>query len=219
MTSLGGCPVEVDGWGIDACYSGTQKCLSCPPGLSPVTFGPRALEVVRRRRTKVQSWYLDLTMIEKYWGAERVYHHTAPISMNYALAEALRLVEEEGLEARFERHRQNHLALAAGLEALGFRFVVEPARRLWMLNSVYLPALGGGCDEARLRRRLLDEFSIEVGGGLGAFKGKIWRIGLMGESSRRVNVFRLLEALEVMLPQAGVSVRPGAAVAAAEACI
>jgi len=219
VTSLGGCPVEADGWGIDACYSGTQKCLSCPPGLSPVTFGTRALEAVRRRRTKVQSWYLDLTMIEKYWGAERVYHHTAPISMNYALAEALRLVEEEGLEARFERHRQNHLALGAGLEALGFRFVVEPVRRLWMLNSVYLPALGEGHDEARLRRQLLDEFSIEVGGGLGAFKGKIWRIGLMGESSQRVNVIRLLEALEVMLPQAGVSVRPGAAVAAAEACV
>jgi alanine-glyoxylate transaminase/serine-glyoxylate transaminase/serine-pyruvate transaminase len=183
-----------------------------------VTFAPRVLEAIRGRRSKVPSWYLDLTMIEKYWGAERVYHHTAPISMNYALAEALRLVEEEGLEARFERHRRNHLALAAGLEALGFRFVVEPARRLWMLNSVYLPALGEGHDEAHLRRRLLDEFSIEVGGGLGAFKGKIWRIGLMGESSRRVNVIRLLEALEVMLPQAGASVRPGAAVAAAEAC-
>jgi alanine-glyoxylate transaminase/serine-glyoxylate transaminase/serine-pyruvate transaminase len=219
VTSLGGAPVEVDGWKIDACYSGTQKCLSCPPGLAPVTFGPRALEAIRRRRAKVQSWYLDLTMIEKYWGAERVYHHTAPISMNYALAEALRLVEEEGLEARFERHRRNHLALAAGLEALGFRFVVEPARRLWMLNSVFLPALGAGQDEAKLRRRLLDEFSIEVGGGLGAFKGKIWRIGLMGESSRRENVLRLLEALEKMLPDAGVALSAGAAVSAAQACV
>jgi len=218
VTSLGGCPVEVDGWGIDACYSGTQKCLSCPPGLSPLTFGERALEALRRRRSKVQSWYLDLTMIEKYWGAERVYHHTAPISMSYALAEALRVVEEEGLEARFERHRRNHLALAAGLEALGFRFVVEPDRRLWMLNSVYLPALASGRDEAQLRRRLLDDFSIEVGGGLGAFKGKIWRIGLMGESSRRVNVMRLLEALEVLLPDAGVTLRAGASLAAAEAC-
>ena len=218
MTSLGGCPVEVDRWKIDACYSGTQKCLSCPPGLAPVTFGPRALEALRRRRSKVQSWYLDLTMIEKYWGAERVYHHTAPISMNYALAEALRLVVEEGLEARFERHRRNHLALAAGLEALGFRFVVDPPRRLWMLNSVFLPPLGVGQDEARLRRRLLDEFSIEVGGGLGAFKGKIWRIGLMGESSRREKVLRLFSALEQILPDAGVPVRAGAAAGAAEAC-
>jgi alanine-glyoxylate transaminase/serine-glyoxylate transaminase/serine-pyruvate transaminase len=218
VTSLGGCPVEVDRWKIDACYSGTQKCLSCPPGLAPVTFGPRALEALRRRRSKVQSWYLDLTMIEKYWGAERAYHHTAPISMNYALAEALRLVVEEGLEARFERHRRNHLALAAGLEALGFRFVVEPPRRLWMLNSVFLPPLGVGQDEARLRRRLLDEFSIEVGGGLGAFKGKIWRIGLMGESSRREKVLRLFSALEQILPGAGVPVRTGAAAAAAGAC-
>jgi alanine-glyoxylate transaminase/serine-glyoxylate transaminase/serine-pyruvate transaminase len=218
VTSLGGCPVEVDRWKIDACYSGTQKCLSCPPGLAPVTFGPRALEALRRRRTKVQSWYLDLTMIEKYWGAERVYHHTAPISMSYALAEALRLVVEEGLTARFERHRRNHLALAAGLEALGFRFVVEPSRRLWMLNSVFLPPLSDGQDEARLRRRLLEEHSIEVGGGLGALKGKIWRIGLMGESSRREKVLRLLSALERILPDAGVRVSAGAATAAAEAC-
>src|SRR5882724_2403448 len=196
VTSLAGCPVEIDGWQVDACYSGTQKCLSCPPGLSPVTFGPRALEAMRARRSKVQSWYLDVTMLEKYWSADRVYHHTAPISMNYALAEALRVVLEEGLEARFARHRANHLALAAGLEALGFRFVVEPSSRLWMLNSVYLPPLGEGADEARLRRRLLDEFSIEVGGGLGTFKGKIWRIGLMGESSKRENVLRLLAALE-----------------------
>jgi alanine-glyoxylate transaminase / serine-glyoxylate transaminase / serine-pyruvate transaminase len=217
VTSLGGCPVEVDRWKIDACYSGTQKCLSCPPGLAPVTFGPRALEALRRRRSKVQSWYLDLTMIEKYWGAERAYHHTAPISMNYALAEALRLVEEEGLEARFERHRRNHFALAAGLQALGFRFVVEPSRRLWMLNSVFLPPLGAGQDEARLRRRLLDDFSIEVGGGLGSFRGKIWRIGLMGESSRREKVSRLFAALERILPNAGVPVRAGAAAAAAEA--
>jgi alanine-glyoxylate transaminase/serine-glyoxylate transaminase/serine-pyruvate transaminase len=218
VTSLGGCPVEVDAWGIDACYSGTQKCLSCPPGLSPVTFGPRALAAIRGRRHKVQSWYLDVSMIEKYWSAERVYHHTAPISMNYALFEALRVVAEEGLEARFARHHANHKALVAGLEALGFRFVVEPDRRLWMLNSVFLPELGPGLDEAKLRRRLLDEFSIEVGGGLGAFKGKIWRIGLMGESSRKENVLRLLAALEKILPDAGVAVRAGAAAAAAEAC-
>jgi alanine-glyoxylate transaminase/serine-glyoxylate transaminase/serine-pyruvate transaminase len=217
VTSLGGCPVEVDGWQIDACYSGTQKCLSCPPGLSPVTFGPRALETMRGRRAKVQSWYLDVTMIEKYWSADRVYHHTAPISMNYALAEALRVVLDEGLEVRFARHLANHLALVAGLEALGFRFVVEPRRRLWMLNSVYLPPLAEGQDEARLRRRLLDEFSIEVGGGLGGFKGKIWRIGLMGESSQRENVLRLLDALEKLLPQAGHAVAAGTGIAAAEA--
>jgi alanine-glyoxylate transaminase / serine-glyoxylate transaminase / serine-pyruvate transaminase len=217
VTSLGGCPVEVDAWQIDACYSGTQKCLSCPPGLSPVTFSARAVEAIRKRRAPVQSWYLDLTMIEKYWGAERVYHHTAPISMNYALAEALRLVVEEGLEARFARHRRNHRALAAGLEALGFRFVVEPPeRRLWMLNAVFLPTLGAGLDEAALRRRLLEQFSIEVGGGLGPFKGKIWRIGLMGESSRHENVVALLSALEKILPDAGCAVRAGAAIAAAE---
>ena len=216
VTSLGGCPVEVDGWQIDACYSGTQKCLSCPPGLSPVTFGPRALAAMRERRSKVQSWYLDVTMIEKYWSADRVYHHTAPISMSYALAEALRVALDEGLEARFARHRANHLALAAGLEALGFRFVVEPSRRLWMLNSVYLPPLADGHDEAKLRRRLLDEFDIEVGGGLGTFKGKIWRIGLMGESSKRENVVRLLAALEKLLPEAGHAVASGRGVAAAE---
>ncbi len=214
VTSLGGCPVRVDDWQIDACYSGTQKCLSCPPGLSPVTFGPRALEAIRRRRTKVASWYLDLTMIEKYWGAERVYHHTAPISMNYALAEALRLVLEEGLEARHRRHRENHRALAAGLEALGFRFVVEPERRLWMLNSVFLPE---GLDEAKLRRLLLQDHGIEVGGGLGSLKGKIWRIGLMGESSRRTHVLAFLAALEEILSAAGRPVKPGSALAAAQA--
>ena len=214
VTSLGGCPVRVDDWQIDACYSGTQKCLSCPPGLSPVTFGPRALEAIRRRRTKVASWYLDLTMIEKYWGAERVYHHTAPISMNYALAEALRLVLEEGLEARHRRHRENHRALAAGLEALGFRFVVEPERRLWMLNSVFLP---DGLDEAKLRRLLLQDHGIEVGGGLGSLKGKIWRIGLMGESSRRTHVLAFLAALEEILSAAGRPVKPGSALAAAQA--
>jgi alanine-glyoxylate transaminase/serine-glyoxylate transaminase/serine-pyruvate transaminase len=218
VTSLAGCPVEVDRWKIDACYSGTQKCLSCPPGLAPVTFSARAREAIRRRRSKVQSWYLDVSMIEKYWGAERVYHHTAPISMSYALAEALRVVLEEGLEPRFARHRGNHLALAAGLEALGFSFVVEPTRRLWMLNSVLLPPLLASHDEAALRRRLLEEFSIEIGGGLGAFKGKIWRIGLMGESSRRENVVRLLAALEKILPDAGHPVRAGSGVAAAEAC-
>jgi alanine-glyoxylate transaminase/serine-glyoxylate transaminase/serine-pyruvate transaminase len=214
VTSLGGCPVRIDEWGIDAAYSGTQKCLSCPPGLAPVTFGPRALDAIRRRQSKVPSWYLDVTMIEKYWGRERVYHHTAPISMNYALAEALRLVLEEGLEARFERHRRNHLALVGGLEALGCRLLVEPQSRLWMLNSVVLPS---GLDEAALRRQLLLEYGIEVGGGLGPLQGKIWRIGLMGESSRREHVLRLLAALEEMFRAAGRPVKPGEAVAAAVA--
>jgi alanine-glyoxylate transaminase / serine-glyoxylate transaminase / serine-pyruvate transaminase len=210
VTSLAGCPVRIDDWGVDACYSGTQKCLSCPPGLSPVTFSDRAREVIRARKTKVVSWYLDVSMIEKYWGAERVYHHTAPISMSYALAEALRIVLEEGLPARFARHRRNHLALAAGLEALGFRFVVEAPHRLPMLNSMFLP---DGVEEAPLRRKLLEETGIEVGGGLGPFKGKIWRIGLMGESSRIGKVLGLLSALEAMMPGHR---EPGAAVAAAQ---
>src|SRR5206468_4665377 len=148
VTSLGGVPVEIDGWGIDAVYSATQKCLSCPPGLAPVTFGPRALDVLHRRKTRVQSWYLDLTMLEKYWGEERVYHHTAPISMNYALYEALRLVLEEGAEVRFARHRLNSEALVAGLEALGLTMAVAAGERLWMLNSVRIPA---GVDDAAVR--------------------------------------------------------------------
>jgi alanine-glyoxylate transaminase/serine-glyoxylate transaminase/serine-pyruvate transaminase len=214
VTSLAGIPVAVDEWGVDACYSGTQKCLSCPPGLSPVTFSARAVQSIRGRKSKVRSWYLDVTMIERYWGAERVYHHTAPVSMNFALAEALRMVVEEGLDARFARHRENHRALAAGLEALGFGFVVERPYRLPMLNAVTLPA---GLEEATLRRRLLDDFSIEVGGGLGPFRGKIWRIGLMGESCRAANVLALLGAVEEILAGAGASIEPGCAIAAAEA--
>jgi alanine-glyoxylate transaminase/serine-glyoxylate transaminase/serine-pyruvate transaminase len=214
VTSLGGCPVEIDRLGIDAAYSGTQKCLSCPPGLSPVTFGAAAVAALRARTRPVQSWYLDLTMLEKYWGEERVYHHTAPISMNYALYEALRLVLEEGLEARFRRHRRNHEALVAGLEALGLAMAVAPGERLWMLNSVRVPE---GADDAALRRALLDEEGIEIGGGLGPLKGKVWRIGLMGESSREVNVRRLLDALERLLPRHGARVPGGGAgVAAAD---
>ena len=213
VTSLGGCPVGVDRLGIDAAYSGTQKCLSCPPGLSPVTFGARALAALRARTRPVQSWYLDLGMIERYWGEERVYHHTAPISMNYALYEALRLVVEEGLEARFERHRVNHEALVAGLEALGLTMAVAPPHRLWMLNSVRIP---DSVDDVAVRRALLDTEGIEIGGGLGPLKGRTWRIGLMGESSRRANVTRLLDALERTLPQHGLTVPAGAGVAAAE---
>jgi alanine-glyoxylate transaminase/serine-glyoxylate transaminase/serine-pyruvate transaminase len=213
VTSLGGCPIRVDAWDIDACYSGTQKCLSCPPGLSPVTFGARALAVLRARRRKVQSWYLDLTMIEKYWGEERVYHHTAPISMNFALYEALRLVEAEGLEPRWRRHEQNHRALKAGLAAMGLQLAAQEQHQLWMLNSVAIPA---GVDDARVRATLLEEFNIEIGGGLGPLKGKTWRIGLMGESSTAANVLLILGALGRVLPRCGHAVEPGAAVAAAE---
>ncbi len=213
VTSLGGCSVGIDRLGIDAAYSGTQKCLSCPPGLSPITFGERALERLRARTRPVQSWYLDLTMIERYWGAERVYHHTAPISMNYGLYEALRLVIEEGLDARFARHRLNHEALVAGLEALGLVMAVAPPHRLWMLNSVRIPA---GVDDAALRRALLESEGIEIGGGLGPLKGQTWRIGLMGVSSSRTSVTRLLSALERLLPRHGVTVPAGAAVTAAE---
>jgi alanine-glyoxylate transaminase / serine-glyoxylate transaminase / serine-pyruvate transaminase len=214
VTSLGGAPVEIDGWEVDAAYSGTQKCLSCPPGLAPVTFGPRAVEVLRARKSKVRSWYLDVAMLEKYWGEERVYHHTAPISMNYALREALRIVAEEGLPARFARHRRNHEALAAGLGALGLALAAEEGHRLPMLNAVTVP---DGVDEARVRGRLLAEHGIEIGGGLGPMKGKVWRIGLMGESSRRAHVLAVLAALEEAFAAEGRSVAPGTALAAAEA--
>lgn len=213
VTSLGGCPLKVDEWKIDACYSGTQKCLSCPPGLSPVTFSPAAQDVLRNRTHKVQSWYLDLTLLEKYWGEERVYHHTAPISMNYALREALRLVLEEGLEARFRRHERNHLALAAGLDALGMQLAAQEGCRLWMLNSVTIP---DGIDEAAIRQQLLAEYNIEIGAGLGAFKGKVWRIGLMGESSTRSNVLLVLSALEAVLQQQGHRCPIGAGLHAAQ---
>lgn len=196
VTSLGGCPVALDDWGVDAAYSGTQKCLSAPPGLAPVSFSPRAVEVVQRRKTKVQSWYLDLNLLASYWGEERVYHHTAPISMNYALHEALRLVLMEGLPARWHRHEQNHQQLKAGLESLGIQFVAQEGYRLWQLNAVTVPP---GVDEAAVRRRLLDEFGIEIGAGLGPWKGKVWRIGLMGESCRAENVDRLLTALRCVL--------------------
>ena len=212
VTSLAGCPVRVDEWGIDACYSGTQKCLSCPPGLAPLTFSPRAVEVLRNRRSKVQSWYLDLTMIEKYWGAERVYHHTAPISMSFALYEALRIVLEEGLEARWERHRRNHEALRAGLAAIGLSIASQPGHQLWQLNSVAIPE---GVDDVAVRGRLLQDYGIEIGAGLGPLKGKTWRIGLMGENSRPASVLTLLEALEHVLPSAGLALAPGAALAAA----
>jgi alanine-glyoxylate transaminase/serine-glyoxylate transaminase/serine-pyruvate transaminase len=196
VTSLGGVPVNIDAWGVDVAYSGTQKCLSCPPGLGPLTVGPRARAVLRERKTRVPNWYLDLTMVEKYWGAERTYHHTAPISMNYAIREALRLVVEEGLEARFERHRANAELLWQGLESLGLEPCVALDHRLPTLTTVWVPE---GVDELAIRRQLLNEYNIEIAGGLGAYKGRAWRIGLMGYSSQRENVLLLLSALERLL--------------------
>lgn len=208
VTSLGGAPLEVDAWGIDACYSGSQKCLSCPPGLAPITFSPRAIARMEQRKTKVQSWYLDVSMIRSYWGGERAYHHTAPVNMTYALREALRILHEEGLEARWARHQQHHRALRAGLEALGLRYV--PERSLPMLNAVHVPE---GVDDAATRRALLEQHGIEIGGGLGPFKGRAWRIGLMGASCTRRHVTALLGALGMLLPGASA----GDALAAADA--
>ena len=214
VTSLAGCPLKIDEWSIDACYSGTQKCLSCPPGLAPVTFSPAAQDAMRKRQHKVQSWYLDLNMLEKYWGEDRVYHHTAPISMNYALREALRLVCEEGLAARYRRHERNHRALTAGLAALGMGLAAQDGHRLWMLNSVTIP---DGVDDRSVRRQLLETYGIEIGAGLGAFAGRVWRIGLMGESSTQANVELVLDALESVLAAHGHACPRGAGVAAAHA--
>lgn len=196
VTSLGGVPVYVDDWGIDIAYSGTQKALSCPPGLAPLTVSPRAEEVLRQRKSKVLSWYLDLTMVQKYWGADRTYHHTAPITMIYALREALRVVLEEGLERRWQRHRRNAELLWQGLEDLGLELFVPEEYRLPTLTTVRVPA---GMNEAFLRRRLLEDYNIEIAGGLGDLKGQIWRIGLMGFSSQRGNVLLLLAALREMM--------------------
>ena len=212
VTSLGGHELRVDDWRIDACYSGTQKCLSCPPGLAPVTFSAAALAAMDRRKTKCRSWYLDLSLIRNYWSADRAYHHTAPVNMTYALREALRAVLEEGLETRISRHRRNHLALRAGLEAMGLSYI--PKASLASLNAVVVPA---GVDDGRVRARLLAEFGIEIGGGLGPFKGKAWRIGLMGASSTQRNVTLLLGALEMLLRDGGVRLVPGAGLEAAAA--
>ncbi len=212
VTSLGGTKVDVDGWRIDACYSGSQKCLSCPPGLAPVTFGEAAMKVIESRKTKVQSWYLDMSMIRQYWGSERLYHHTAPVNMNYALLEALRMIKEEGLESRWGRHLTNHKILRAGLAAMGIRYLPEPGHELPMLNAVSIP---DGVDDVTARKQLLNEFNIEIGGGLGAFKGKAWRIGLMGSACTISNVMLVLSAIEKCLADQGVKLKPGAGVAAA----
>ena len=212
VTSLGGMKVDVDGWKIDACYSGSQKCLSCPPGLAPVTFNEAAMNAVGNRKTKVQSWYLDMSMIRRYWGSERLYHHTAPVNMNYALLESLRIIREEGLEARWRRHATNHKILKAGLSAMGIRYLPEPGYELPMLNAVSIPQ---GVDDLAVRKQLLDEFNIEIGGGLGDFKGKAWRIGLMGSACTLSNVMLALAAIEKSLTDQGVKLKPGAGIAAA----
>jgi len=212
VTSLAGIPVEIDRLQIDAAYSGSQKCLGCPPGLSPVTFGPKALEAMDNRKKKVSSWYLDIGLLRNYWGNNRAYHHTAPINMNYALHQALRLVLAEGLEARYARHHLHHLALKAGLNAMGIQYSVAADVSLPMLNSVLIP---DGVDDAAVRGQLLNEFGIEIGGGLGPMKGKTWRIGLMGDAAKKSNVLVFLAALEQCLNKQGVKPSPGAGVAAA----
>ena len=214
VTSLAGLPVEIDRLGIDAAYSGSQKCLGCPPGLAPVTFGPKALEVMDQRKKKVSSWYLDIGLLRNYWDNNRAYHHTAPINMNYALHQALRLVLEEGLDARFARHKLHHTALKTGLEAMNIRYSVAAETSLPMLNSVLIP---DGADDASVRSQLLNEFGIEIGGGLGPMKGKTWRIGLMGEAAKKSNVLLFLAALEQCLNRQGIRPAPGAAIAAANA--
>ena len=200
VTSLGGMPVSIDENGIDIAYSGTQKCLSAPPGLAPMTLSPMALAALRARETPCVSWYLDLKLIDEYWGASHRYHHTTPITMFYALREALRLCQEETLEARFARHRLNHLAFVAGVEALGLKMHVPAEHRLWTLNT---PRLPDGCDDGLVRKRLLAEFGIEVLGGFGPLAGKILRVGLMGASSQRKYVLLLLCALETCLRASG----------------
>jgi alanine-glyoxylate transaminase / serine-glyoxylate transaminase / serine-pyruvate transaminase len=213
VTSLACVPVEIDKWKVDASYSCTQKGLSAPPGLAPTTFSARAIEVIKNRKTKCKSWYLDVGMIANYWGSNRVYHHTAPITMNYALYEALRVVLEEGLEARWARHRANAAALHAGFAAMGLKLAAQEGHRLPQLTTVGVPE---GIDEAKVRSELLRIFNIEIAAGLGPLKGKVWRVGLIGESSQQSNVFLLLAALEQILAAMGYEVARGLALAAAE---
>ncbi len=213
VATLGGIPLDVDKQRLDICFSGSQKTLSAPPGMAPITVGPRVEEVIRARKTKVQSWYFDLTPVMNYWGKERTYHHTPPISLIFGLREAMRLALEEGLEARWERHRQNQQALVAGLEAMGHElFVPNPADRLVTVTAVKVPK---GIDDFKVRNQLLDEFNIEIAGGFGPVKGHIWRVGLMGYSSQKANVLLFLAAFEKVLLDHGFRVPPGAGVAAA----
>ena len=216
VTSLGGIELQVDQWGADAVYSGTQKCLSCIPGISPVTFSARAVERIRNRSHKVQSWFLDMQLVMGYWGgsSKRAYHHTAPVNDLYALHESLVMLQEEGLEAAFQRHRHNHLALVAGLEAMGLAMAVAPECRLPQLNSVMIP---DGVDDAAVRAALLEEFDLEIGAGLGALAGKTWRIGLMGFASNERNVITCLSALEAILCRQNAPINAGKALNAAQA--
>ncbi len=213
VTSLGCLPVEIDRLGADICFSCTQKGIGAPPGLSPITFSARAMESVRKRKQKCRSWYLDAGLIEHYWGPDRLYHHTAPITMNYALYEALRMIVEEGLEPRWKRHAVNAAALQAGLKPLGLKMAAQEGYRLPQLAAVEVPK---GIEEAKVRAELLKTFNLEIGAGLGPFKGKVWRIGLMGESSRRENVMLVLNALEEILGAMGHEVARGGAVSAAD---
>lgn len=214
VTSLGGTPVLVDEWNIDAIYSGTQKCLSCTPGLSPVSFSERALEKVRNRSSKVQSWFLDLNLVMGYWGGEgkRAYHHTAPINALYGLHESLIILQEEGLENAWDRHAKHHQALRAGLEAMGLSFIVHEEERLPQLNAITLP---DGVDDAAVRSTLLNDYSLEIGAGLGVMAGKVWRIGLMGHACNARNVYLCLNALDDVLGRLNAPVEHGVAVAAA----
>lgn len=218
VTSLGGIEVSVDEWGVDAMYSGTQKCLSCIPGISPVTFSDRAVDRINKRQHKVQSWFLDMQLVMGYWGgaSKRAYHHTAPINTLYALHEALIMLEEEGLSAAHARHLRNHHALVAGLEAMGLAMAVAPQFRLPQLNSVLIPP---GVDDAALRTALLNEFDLEIGAGLGALAGKTWRIGLMGFASNARNVALCLIALESVLQRQGAAITTGRALSAARAVL
>jgi len=215
VTSLGGNELRVDDWNIDAIYSGSQKCLSCPPGLSPVSFSDAAVERIQNRKTKVQSWFLDLNLVMGYWGdnAKRTYHHTAPVNSLYALHESLVILHEEGLENSWKRHDRNHQALAAGFAAMGIKFLVETGKNLPQLNSVYIP---DGVDDAEVRGRLLKDYNLEIGAGLGALAGKVWRIGLMGSASTESNVTFCLNALDEILTDMKAPITSGVAVNAAE---
>ena len=213
VTSLGGHEVAIDRWDVDICYSASQKCLGAPPGLAPISLGARAVEVLEGRKTKVQSFYLNLANLNTYWSERRVYHHTAPISMIYAFREALRMAMEEGMDDRIQRHDTNAAALRAGLEALGLELFADPDHRLTPLTTVMVP---NGVSESQLRRKLLEVYGIEIGGGLGDIAGRVWRVGLMGESSRESNVLAFLSALERILPEEGYEVAQGAGVAGAQ---
>ncbi len=208
VTSLGGEPVDIDGWGVDAAYSGTQKCLSAPPGASPLTLSPAAWRVVQARETPANSWYLDLGLLEAYWDSRRAYHHTSPISMTYALHRALALVLEEGLEARWGRHERHGRALQRGLEAMGLALHADAAHRLSVLTTVRIPE---GVEDAPVRGALLERFGIEIGGGLGDLRGRVWRVGLMGESSTPGNVLYFLASLGGLLREHGFAADTGAA--------